>query len=292
MSTAHATGQRKAPWLEALTAGGRERRRPSGPGDGPVPFPLQKAKGRILSAECGWHHEVFLENALVPWLWGESIFLTGGGLLKKILIGTTNPAKVGRFKALLAGYGVEFCTLNDLGITEEPEERGATPEENAALKAAFYGKYADAVICSDSGLYFDGLPLDDSRQPGLNVRTPNGGPRLDDEGMLQYYTGLVRSLGGRVLAYYLDGVAVFHHGTISSFMEDSEATRQSAFYLVDKPAPQRRQGWPLDSISLNRNTLTYFVQDGNNKYDTQQENIMLGQYRERLIRFLAQALAL
>lgn len=216
----------------------------------------------------------------------------GGGPLKKILIGTTNPAKVGRFEALLAGYDVELCTLKDLGITQEPEEQGATPEENAVLKAAFYGKYFDDVICNDSGLYFDGLPMDDSRQPGLNVRTPNGGPRLDDEGMLQYYTRLVHSLGGKVLAYYLDGIAVYHHGTISSFMEDSEATRRSAFYLVDKPAEERREGWPLDSISLNRNTMTYFVREGNNKYDSQEENVMLGQYRERVIRFLARALAL
>lgn len=212
--------------------------------------------------------------------------------MKKILIGTTNPAKVGRFEALLADYDVEFCTLKDLGITEEPEEQGSTPEENAILKAAFYGKYFDAVICNDSGLYFDGLPMDDSRQPGLNVRTPNGGPRLDDEEMLQYYTRLVRSLGGKVLAYYLDGVAVYNHGTISSFMENSEATRSSAFYMVDKPARERHEGWPLDSISLNRNTLTYFVHKGNNKYDSQEENIMLGQYRERLIRFLVRALAL
>ena len=212
--------------------------------------------------------------------------------MKKILIGTTNPAKVRRFEALLAGYDVEFCTLKDLGVTEEPEERGSTPEENAILKAAFYGKYFDAVICNDSGLYFDGLPMDDGRQPGLNVRTPNGGPRLDDEELLQYYIRLVRSLGGKALAYYLDGIAVYHHGTISSYMEDGEATRHSAFYLVDRPAPERREGWPLDSISLNRNTLTYFVHQGNNKYDSQEENIMLGQYRERLVRFLAQALAL
>ena len=70
--------------------------------------------------------------------------------MKKILIGTTNPAKIGRFEALLAGYDVEFRTLKDLGITEEPEEQGSTPEENAILKAAFYGKYFDAVICNDA----------------------------------------------------------------------------------------------------------------------------------------------
>ena len=216
----------------------------------------------------------------------------GGGRLKKILIGTTNPSKVRRFEELLKDYDVECCTLKDLGVTEEPEEQGSTPEENAVLKAAFYGKYFDAVICNDSGLYFDGLPMDDRRQPGLNVRTPEGRSRLSDEEMIQYYTRLIHSLGGKTLAYYLDGVAVYHHGKIFSFMENSEATRQSAFYMVDKPAHERHEGWPLDSISLNRNTLTYFVHEGNNKYDSQEENIMLGQYRERVVRFLAQALAL
>ena len=212
--------------------------------------------------------------------------------MKKILIGTTNPSKVRRFEALLADYDVEFCTLKDLGITEEPEEQGATPEENAVLKAAFYGTFFDAVICNDSGLYLDGLPLDDSRQPGLNIRTPGGGPRLDDEEMIRHYTRLVHSLGGRMLAYYLDGIAVYNQGTISSFMESREAARHSAFYLVDKPAEERKEGWPLDSISMNRNTLTYFVHGGNNQYDSQEENIILGKYRERAIRFLAQALAL
>lgn len=216
----------------------------------------------------------------------------GGGRLKKILIGTTNPSKVTRFERLLEDYDVEFCTLKDLGITEEPEEHGSTPEENAVLKAAFYGKYFDAVICNDSGLYFDGLPMDDHRQPGLNVRTPEDQPRLNDEEMIQYYTRLIHSLGGKTLAYYLDGVAIYHHGKIFSFMENSEAIRQSAFYMVDKPASERREGWPLDSISLNRNTLTYFVHAGNNIYDAQEENIVLGEYRKRVVHFLAQALEL
>ena len=74
MSTIHAAGQRKAPWLEALTAGGGERRRLSGPGDGPVPFPRQKAKGRILSAECGWHHEVFAVKTLSSHGYGGRAF--------------------------------------------------------------------------------------------------------------------------------------------------------------------------------------------------------------------------
>lgn len=100
------------------------------------------------------------------------------------------------------------------------------------------------------------------------------------------------SLGGKVLAYYLDGVAVNKRGMISTFMENSEATRCSAFYLVDQPASGRHPGWPLDSISLNRNTQNYFVEAGSNKYDKAEEQIMLGAYRQRLVRFLVEALDL
>ena len=83
----------------------------------------------------------------------------------RILLGTTNPSKVKRFSDLLKGYDVEFVTLKDLAITDEPEENGTTLEENAIAKAKFYGQYFDVVICNDSGLYFEELTLNDVRQP-------------------------------------------------------------------------------------------------------------------------------
>ena len=210
----------------------------------------------------------------------------------KVLLGTTNPSKVQRFEDLLAGCGIEFLTLRDLSIDREPEETGRTPEENAAIKARCYGRFCDLGICNDSGLYFDGLPLEDPRQPGLNIRAPGGGERLNDEEMISYYAELIHSLGGRVLAYYLDGVAVYNRGSIFTFMENSEVTRLVAFYMVDTPSEKRREGWPLDSISLNRNTLTYFVEAGNNQYDDVEEQIMIGEYRSRVIAFMKESLGI
>ena len=207
-----------------------------------------------------------------------------------VLLGTTNPSKARRFSELLNGCGITFYTLQDLKITAEPEESGSTPEENAVIKAAFYGRYCDSVICNDSGLYFDSLPPDDPRQPGLQVRTPGGRPRMDDDEMLAYYSGLVHSLGGQVTAYYLDGIAVWNQGRVRSFMEDSEATRASALYMVDTPSGQRRPGWPLDSISRNRDTLTFFTDSGKHRYDATVENIFTGAYRQRLVAFLKDAL--
>lgn len=60
----------------------------------------------------------------------------------KVLIGTTNPAKVTRFEEFLPASGIQFVTLKDLGIIAEPEESGSSPEENARIKAAFYGQFS------------------------------------------------------------------------------------------------------------------------------------------------------
>lgn len=207
----------------------------------------------------------------------------------KVLIGTTNPAKVKRFAEFLPDCGIEFLTLKDLGITDEPRETGSDPEQNARIKAAFYGQFCDRVICNDSGLYFDCLPLDDPRQPGLNIRTPQG-RRLDDEEMIVYYGALIESLGGKVLAYYLDGIAVYREGQVESWLDEQGKT--AAFYMVSRPSENRHPGWPLDSLSVNRNTMTYFVDHGNNIYDKVEENIMVGRYRQRVVAFLKRALGM
>lgn len=205
----------------------------------------------------------------------------------KVLIGTTNQAKVHRFADFLPDCGIEFLTLKDLNISAEPNEVGNSPEENARIKASFYGQFCDRVICNDSGLYFAEIPMDDPRQPGLNIRAPQG-RRLDDEEMIVYYSELVRSLGGKVLAYYLDGIAVYQQGRIESFLD--ECGKFAAFYMVDTPAENRHPGWPLDSISVNKNTMTYFVDHGNNIYDPVEEQIMIGQYRQHVVDFLKHAL--
>lgn len=53
----------------------------------------------------------------------------------QILIDTTNPSKAAYFEALLADAGAVFVTPGELGIADEPQETGSTPEENARLKA-------------------------------------------------------------------------------------------------------------------------------------------------------------
>ena len=172
----------------------------------------------------------------------------------RVLLGTTNPSKVKRFKDLLKGYDVDFLTLKDLKITSEPNEIGNTPEENAIIKAKYYSSYFDIIICNDSGLYFEELAILDKRQPGLNIRTPIGYKRLNDDEMIDYYSKLVESLGGKVSAYYLDGIAVYNKGEIFSFMDNESITKTDSFYMVSTPSIKRHIGWPLDSLSIVKST--------------------------------------
>ena len=205
----------------------------------------------------------------------------------KVLLGTTNPSKVKRFSNLLEGCDIEFITLKDIDITDEPKEDGATPEENAISKAKFYGQYFDIVICNDSGLYFEELALDDPRQPGLNIRTPMNMHRLSDDEMIKYYSELIGELGGKVSAYYLDGIAVYYHGEIYSFMDSEMAQKTGAFYMIDMASPKRFEGWPLDSLSINKETGVYCVEG---RVVESKENIIKGQYAKNIIDFLKKSL--
>lgn len=188
----------------------------------------------------------------------------------RVLIGTTNPSKAKLFADMLSGTHTQLFTLADLEIRGEPEETGSTLAENAKIKAEYYARYADNVICMDSGLYLDVLTLKDARQPGLHVRTPNGCARLDDEQMIAYYSALAHELGGRALAYYMDAAAITKGGETVILAQTREEAAQKAFYLTDTADPRRRIGWPLDSLSL-RLDGTHFLDEAV-EADSPQEN--------------------
>jgi XTP/dITP diphosphohydrolase len=82
-----------------------------------------------------------------------------------ILVATTNPGKMKEIRALLDGAPVSLLTLADLPPIEEPEESGATFEENAVLKARAYAAASGLhTVAEDSGLEIDAL----GGEPGIH----------------------------------------------------------------------------------------------------------------------------
>ena len=76
---------------------------------------------------------------------------------ERLVIASHNPGKVEEIEALLAPYGVAVVSAGALGLPE-PEETGATFEENAALKArAAMEASGLPALADDSGLVVPAL---------------------------------------------------------------------------------------------------------------------------------------
>lgn len=86
-----------------------------------------------------------------------------------LLIATHNPAKKNEIKKWIAGEipGIEIVTLDDVGITADPEETGTTFEENAELKAKYYAEKSGLpTLADDGGIVIDAL----DGEPGVKSK--------------------------------------------------------------------------------------------------------------------------
>jgi XTP/dITP diphosphohydrolase len=80
--------------------------------------------------------------------------------MNRLLIATTNPAKLAEYRILLRQMGIalEAVSLADAGITEVAEETGETFRDNALAKAHFYFERGDIpTLADDGGLEVDAL---------------------------------------------------------------------------------------------------------------------------------------
>ncbi|HBU06491.1 MAG TPA: non-canonical purine NTP pyrophosphatase, RdgB/HAM1 family [Candidatus Magasanikbacteria bacterium] len=77
----------------------------------------------------------------------------------KVLIATTNKGKFKEIKKFLGDLPFEFLSLKDLDKNIlEPEENGTTLEQNAMLKANYYGEKTGLITLSeDSGIFVKSL---------------------------------------------------------------------------------------------------------------------------------------
>ena len=102
--------------------------------------------------------------------------------MQRLLIATTNPAKLAEYRLLLRDLELDLVSLSDTGISDVPEESGATFEENARIKARFYFARAHtATLADDGGLEIDAL----GGEPGVRShRWLNSGRDDSDQALV------------------------------------------------------------------------------------------------------------
>lgn len=95
-----------------------------------------------------------------------------------ILIASNNPKKLRELSDILQTLGVRAVSLSQSGVKSNPEENGATFEENALIKAMSAARASGMwAVADDSGLVVDAL----GGQPGVNSAR-FGGEGLSDAG--------------------------------------------------------------------------------------------------------------
>jgi len=188
-------------------------------------------------------------------------------VMKKVLFATGNESKAKRFKDGLLRNGIEIITINDIDEDIEVLEDGKDAIENALIKARAYAKALDMpVFAMDDSLYIDNIP--DDKQPGLYVRRVNG-KRLSDEEMLTYYSNLAHEYGedGKLTCRWVYGIAVINNGVESTYTWSKDD-----FYIVDKPSDKIDPGYPLNTISINKELNKYFTDMTKEDYDSVKED--------------------
>jgi len=162
----------------------------------------------------------------------------------KILLATTNDAKIKYYGTRLKERGIDLVTLKDLNIDIDVDETGKDPIENAVIKSkAYYEVTKLPTIAIDDGLFFENVP--DEVQPGTHVRRV-GEKRLNDHEMIEHYIELVNKYGteGKLNGYFLKGVAIVdgEHTYTFDFKSNRHFTNRQSEFLD--------QGYPLDSIQI------------------------------------------
>nr|MBP3680333.1 hypothetical protein [Clostridia bacterium] len=174
--------------------------------------------------------------------------------MKELLFATGNASKFARFSEKLLKKGILLKSLKDININIDVEENGKTAIENAIIKAkVYYEATKMTTVAMDDTMYIDDIP--ENKQPGVFVRRVNG-KRLNDEEMIEYYTNLAKIYGknGKLNTKWILGMAIIKNGNISTYTGITDE-----YYLVDKPAKEIKEGYPLSSILINKKVNKYDI---------------------------------
>ena len=164
--------------------------------------------------------------------------------MNRLLIATSNPAKLAEYRLLLREFSLETLSLRDAGISEQPEEDGATFAENALKKARFYFERAGLpTLADDGGLQIDAL----GGEPGVRSHRWLGAGASSDEALV---AEVIRRMQGvepaKRTARLCAAVALIYKIDGAPREAITEAAMEGM--IADRAWPHIRPGFPYRSV--------------------------------------------
>lgn len=161
--------------------------------------------------------------------------------MQTILIATHNQGKFKELMEVLNDLPFTFVSLNDLNIEEDVEETGTTYEENAILKAAFFGEKANLPsIADDSGVHVDAL----EGELGVKTRRWGAGEKASDREWLDFFLRRMESEENR-RAEFISVVAFYRPG-----QETLTFRGECMGQILQEPPVALEHGIPLSAVFL------------------------------------------
>lgn len=173
------------------------------------------------------------------------------GIMKQLLVATTNPGKFKELKHWLSDIPVKILSLSDFPELLPVPETGKTLEENAKIKAkGYYARAKIPTVADDAGLEIDVL----NGEPGVKTRRwihPHtsaglgaGGEReATDEELVAYALKRLQGVPDEKRTARLRTVVAFYDGTTMH-----TATAATEGRIVREAAKEIEPGYPFRSL--------------------------------------------
>lgn len=164
--------------------------------------------------------------------------------MKRLLIATSNPAKLAEYRLLLREFALEAISLADAAINDHPEEDGATFKENALKKARFYFARARIpTLADDGGLEIDAL----GGEPGVKSHRWIGGAETSDAALVaEVIRRMQRVEPSRRSARLCAAVALIYEVADVPHEWVTQAAMEGV--IAERAWPRIRPGFPYRSV--------------------------------------------
>ncbi|MBI4973863.1 non-canonical purine NTP pyrophosphatase [Candidatus Roizmanbacteria bacterium] len=165
-------------------------------------------------------------------------------MIAQLLVATHNKAKLGELMMgmkKLTDQGVKILSLNDLKISEDPEETGKTFEENSILKAKFYGSLTRLpTLADDGGLHIEVL------DGALGIKSKRWlGRDASDLELIEYTLKRLEGLPKSKRVAYLETSLCFFDPKSNTLFNKQERIRG---YIAEKQSGRPTLGYPYRAL--------------------------------------------